>query len=171
MNLLWMDVETTGLNPKRHAIIDICLAETDVRGREVKRYTSKIKPSQKEIGEADPRALEVNKYNPDDWDDAPSIYEVVNAIHKVDWSQSIPAGWNVPFDLSFLKETALELPISYHPLDLMGVAWRWLLKRDPAMNEKVRLSSLCTMLGVPVVDAHTASGDVDMSIRCYRELI
>ena len=180
MNLLWIDVETTGLNPEIHEIIDIALVETDRQGNILATFNSKLKPqhTQYEI-----RALEVNGYTPELWKNAPEKNFVFEEIGKT-FSHSelyTPAGWNIAFDMDFCKYKLKQygLKIHHHSLDLMGMGWspeydcyNGSTKWDGLNNiEKPHLEHLCKMLGVEYKDAHTAMGDVRMCIECYKRII
>ena len=180
MNLLWMDVETTGLSSDKHSIIDICFVETNRKGVEQKRYTSKIKPSADWKKYAESRAMEVNHYTDEEWAEAPEIWTVEEALIKVFGTDAdkgellIPAGWNIPFDLGFIREkfnfwddkSRKRIKFYHHPLDLMGLGWNY-IKDKP----RAHLNDLCDRLGAELKDAHTAEGDVNAYIECYKRLL
>lgn len=94
--IAFVDVETTGLNPEMHEIIEICI----ITGS--KTYHTKIRPLR--IQMADPFALSINGYNSKEWADAPTFEEVHLQISKMLAGKTI-AGHNVKFDIEFLNES------------------------------------------------------------------
>lgn len=195
MNLIFIDVETFGLNPYDHPIIDIAMISTTREGEIINEYSSKIKPSKLEIECADQKAIEVNGFKPELWSEAKSKKEVNKEIQQIfaQKEKYIPIGWNIGFDLEFLKIQLYlyDLELYHHPLDLMSMVWmhkyclihgnttvknpvcdslncsyEWLMN-----SEKLSLKNYCKMLGVEIKNEHTALGDVKMMIECYRRLI
>ena len=187
MNLLFMDVETTGLNPNVHEVIEICLVETLPDGTIVQRFDSKIKPR----GPVDPKAAEVNGYTPEKWATAPPDYEVWGKINDVfgkctcmsrvgandlvehqEWCRAHPKnkltpwGWNVGFDLSFIKSHVFS-EMSYHPEDVRSLCRPFL-----PWDKKVSLSDAVRfLLEREHAFAHTAVGDVMAYIELYKLVI
>lgn len=167
MNLLWLDFETSGLKPELGAeIIDLCATETDREGNIVRSFHSKVKPTRPVSQEA----AAVNGYTEEKWRDAPAHAEVLERLRKEfpkGEKKAIPAGWTVePFDLSFVRfHCPSAFHLHYHPFDLLGYGWDRIADID-----RPHLEHLCRRLGVEVKDAHTAKGDVDMMIECYRRL-
>ena len=102
MCLVWMDTETTGLNPSIHEVIEVGivvvggpdLIETD-------RYHSKVAPDH--IETADERALLINHYSFNAWRDAPQKEVVAEAISKYFDAENVICGHNVEFDIAFIE--------------------------------------------------------------------
>src|SRR3990167_8272631 len=180
MNLLWMDVETKGLNPDVHCIIDICFVETDREGRELKRFTSKVHPGDNWKKHAEARAMEVNSYNEEEWKEAPAAFEIEAKLIEHFGTDAgkgellLPAGWNVKFDLAFVKshfnlwddKSRKRIKFHHHSLDLLSLGWNYIRK-----NDRVYLGDLCERFGVAHNNQHTAEGDVNAYIACYKKLI
>ena len=105
--LAFIDVETTGLNAHLHEIIEISIIKVcPIHG--MTNYTSKISPVHIEY--ADPRALEINGYNPKDWKGAPDAEMVMSRVSDLT-SGCILVGHNVRFDEEFVSETCHRLGI------------------------------------------------------------
>lgn len=102
MKITFFDIETTGLSPEKHEIIELAAIQVDPETLDVmKTYAAKITPLHLE--RATPRALEVNGYNEDDWCNAISLkaalLDVFPLLHRC-----IPGGHNVSFDMRFLNK-------------------------------------------------------------------
>lgn len=140
--LIFLDTETTGLNPERHEIIDIALvfdrsvAERigiihllQVDGEEA-YFKSKVKPLH--IHLAEPEALRVNKYTEEGWKNAPT-FEAIAPVLLTLLKEGLYAGHNVTFDLDFLKQAfkriGLEPYLGYHKIDTVAFAYAFLVPK------------------------------------------
>ena len=150
-----LDTETTGLDPQKHEIIEIAVKSP------LGVFHSLVKPQH--IETAEPKALEMNGYaaNPDRWDSAPTIEEVLPSV-MLHLSGCIMAGHNVGFDKDFLQEAHINLYCArlpfYHFLDTVTLA----MEQIPDLT-RFNLNVVCDVLGVSNEGAHTALVDV---LRC-----
>lgn len=142
------DVETTGLDWDVHEIIEIGLIvarQPDLKI--VDELDVKVKPEH--IETADPRSLEVNGYNEEEWREAASLKEaMVQYQEKVEGAIFLAHPLTVDFsfiDRAFRK-TGLENPMDYHQLDLFSMAW--ILKRDDEKLPRVSLRALAEYFGL-----------------------
>ena len=184
MKLFFVDLETTGLTPSRHSIIDIAIITTNEMGMGIKEYNSKARPTEYAIEIAEKKALEVNKYNANDWAMAPEIWQVDQAICETFGDSNnpeyIPIGWNINFDVNFMMQhfaggtrfftngESSSFRFHHHSLDLMSMGWP---KGLFNFAKKPHLSDLCQLLSIPVQNEHTALGDVKMYLACYLKLL
>lgn len=193
MNLIFIDLETFGLDPYDHAVIDIAMISTTRKGEIIKEYSSKILPSKLDIEVADPEAIKINGFKKELWTLytgaklKKTVNDEINDLFKGE--KYIPIGWNIGFDLSFLRSKFYLESFSFyhHPLDLMSMIWfnKYCLVHgvicerisdNPSFNgamfdEKFSLKRCCEKLGVEVKNEHSALGDVKMIIECYRRLV
>ena len=96
----FLDIETTHLDPRQSAILQISFITDWEDGRQDK-WSTKIKPQLK-LGTYSPKALEINGYNEVEWDDAPFFSDIAHLIvHKLQWGPVI--AHNVNFDISFVE--------------------------------------------------------------------
>ena len=103
--LAFIDVETTGLNPQLHEIIEISIIKVcPVKGQT--NFTSKVKPVHIEY--ASEEALRINGYNAKDWRSAPDADMVFSKVSEM-LAGCILVGHNVRFDEEFLSETCHRL--------------------------------------------------------------
>lgn len=98
--LTFFDIETTSLDPKRSAILQITIITEWSDGKK-DRWTTKIKPRDVELKFADKKALEICRFSPEEWDDAPYLEDVAGTIvKKLSWGPLI--AHNIYFDISHI---------------------------------------------------------------------
>ena len=118
------DVETTGLDPRFHEIVEIGAIKVDADLNEIRRFDMKVHPIF--LDRAEPKALEVNGYNEEDWADAASYFEA--ACRFRDFSaDGVLAAWNITFEYNFLDRMFRDVRVNnlmdYHRIDLPSIAW------------------------------------------------
>jgi len=163
---VFLDCETTGLDPAIQEIIELCLMDVD--GNIL--FHSKIKP--RHIETAHPKALEINGYNEADWADAPYFSDVAEEIAKLlKWAFCI--GHNTGFDLGFLKaeikrvDEDLLKGVGYHMGDTVGMAEAQL--SDIGLDS-LSLANVCKFLRIELNNAHTAKADTEACRQVYLAL-
>ena len=160
--LAFVDLETTGLDPNKHEIIEAAIILSRADGSTYE-WQSKIKP--KDIASADPVALKVNGYIPEEWDKAPLLEEVSSEITSL-LEGTMPVAHNAHFDRSFL-ETHLGVDTLPHRwLDTISIAHVVMPNRD-----RYSLASLCDAFGIDNSGAHTALVDARRCLRLYESLM
>ena len=181
-----LDVETTGLNPKIHDIIEFCAIELDSNcepvGQPCQLY---LQPEHPET--AEPQALKVNKIT------------LVEAMKRgidpmkamdvfCDWFEKMnlkpkkkiaPLGHVYQFDrgfiLEWLGEKIYNLMFDYHVRDTAIIA-NYMNDRAYFRNEKQpfpkqNLQYLCNELNVINPRPHSALGDCVATAECYRKML
>ena len=180
--LILTDFETTGLDPKRHEIIEIGAILCDTKTLEIHwEYEQKLKPVC--LHTAQPEALAVNGYTPELWKDAKAFVPgFLEFLAKLDHTM-IFTGQNVWFDVGFYQQ-ALETirnirfgditvdPLdptpygySYHRLDIASMAWPF--QTDPVY----RMRQLSELFGVPgEAKPHRAINGVRNEYRLLKQI-
>ena len=98
--LVFVDCETTGLDPACHELIEIAALRVHPQTLAVESEVAlKVRPER--IEDADPEALRINGYSEDAWADAVSLDEAMAQLAPV-LEGAMPAGHNVAFDRGFL---------------------------------------------------------------------
>ncbi len=166
MRLAFIDTETTGLDARKHEVIEIAMIIVE-NGRTIHRFESKIKPVRIEL--ADARALEINGYakNPQAWDLAPTLKELGPDLALM-LEGCVLVGHNVSFDEEFLKQNLIregvKAKIPYHKIDTVTLAFEHL---RPLGLKRVALDSVRDFLGWSKVGAHTAMKDVEDTKKLF----
>lgn len=170
-NLVFVDIETTGLNPELHEITEIGALVVEPKNfRIVKEYSAKVRPEK--IGSADPEALELTGYSEKSWREARSLDEVLREFNEIS-PGGILIGYNFTFDWSFLERAFLKCKITpnfdYHRIDVMSIAYFKILD-DPEAKE-LRLSRMCERFGIRRGREHSALEDARATYKLFLKLM
>jgi DNA polymerase-3 subunit epsilon len=177
-NLAFLDVETTGLDPERHEILEVGLVlarQTLIPGRGpqvelLEELEWKVKPEH--IETAEPEALRINRYNEADWLFASSLKQVMEAVAEKT-ADAILIAQNVTFDWGFIerafRRTGVESKMHYHRLDLLSMAYAKLYHNEKLT--KFSLSALAEYFGLKNERAHTALADTRVTFEIYKKLL
>lgn len=171
--LAFIDTETTGLSPQKHEIIDVAIIFDAKVLDTPKSWTRHLKPISpgivgwhtkirpQRLEDAEPKALEVNKYDPKLWADAPPVSEVIDVLLDIlTDSRAVLGGHNVNFDKEFIINTALRCfrspRLGYHLVDTVTVCYEHLV---PCGLDSLSLDNVRQYLGIPMQNNHTALQD------------
>jgi DNA polymerase III subunit epsilon len=169
--LAFIDCETTGLDPRRHEIIEIAVVRAMPRTlQSIAGLSLRVKPTR--IADADPKALQVNGYASADWQDALSLRDALVMV-GTQLDGAILAGHNVAFDRAFLEAawrfTGVPRPnLDHHTLDTASLAWPLLVSGEV---QSLSLGSLCLHFGIEHAEPHRALLDARASLDVARRLI
>jgi len=177
--LAHVDVETTGLDPAYHEMIDIGMVYTDLDGHELGQLYVRIMPAHPE--RIDEGARRVNAFDVDYWrahgavSEADAVKEIVAFHEKMRGEETVIfTAYNVWFDQSFTTALLARRGVNwrdlffYHVLDIPSMAWGQGLT---GLNG----TELATVLGlndetrVPV--EHTGITGAAFNVSVYRALL
>ena len=186
--IVFFDLETGGLDPLRHPIIQFAAVAVDEEWREIESLEIKLRF---DLSLAEPKALEGNSFDVATWAQQaigqPAAMERVadffrshatlSKISQRGKSYSVArlAGHNVtqfdcPFLVAWFKRAEMFCPAAcFEPLDTLGLA-RWASLRDPNPPRDHQLGTLCAWLGIEHTEAHDALGDVRATVQVARAL-
>lgn len=186
--IVFLDLETGGLDPLRHPIIQFAGIAVDAHWRELEAMEMKI---HFDVSSAEPDALKVNGYDADAWKrEAIGQLEAMEKVsdlfrrnadfRKVSARGKIytvarlaghnAAAFDCPFLVAWFKEAGMFCPgACFEPLDTLALA-RWASFVADTTPKDHKLGSLCEWLGVEHVDAHDALGDVRATVQVARIL-
>jgi DNA polymerase-3 subunit alpha (Gram-positive type) len=170
--LLFLDLETTGLNPGQHEITEIgALLVSQPDYQVIKTYEAKVLPTHLET--ATPEALQIGHFDAAVWEKEGrplrQALEELSAIGK----GAVLAGFNVTFDWAFLQigfnTVELPDPFYYHRFDVMSSAFTMLYNR--VEMSKFSLNECCRFFGVTNKNAHTALADAEATYEVFKGLM
>ncbi len=176
MNLLIIDLETTGLDSETHGIINICAKLYNSSREVVSVFNAWCNARDSEINLG---ALKVNRFTISDIRSFKSEIEVI--IDFCDWLLSLKVngelilgGHNISFDLGFIKSklkkygiSGFDQVVSHRMLDTCSIGRFLVLTGILLPNTKVSLRDLAIVLGVEydASKAHAAEYDVDLTAK------
>lgn len=174
-NLLFVDVETTGLDPSQAEMIEIAWVLTDpTNERILETYEAKMRPER--LDRNDPtcaKALEVNGYTDEEW--APSLCAPRAAVSEALLRAAkgvYLVGQNVSFDAGFcqalLRKEGKQGNWHYHLIDTAILAYPLLAF---GAVSSLSLGALCTYFGITNEGAHRAMADVRRTRGVYARLM
>lgn len=187
--LIFFDLETGGIDPKRHPIIQLAAVAVDEHLEVLEAFEAKIKFNPRQ---AKAQSLRKNHYHPGVWaNDAREPKLVAQDFSEfLRRHASVPAlsaqgkpyqvaqlvAHNAAFDARFLTawydKLNLYLPARRLVLCTMQLAmWRFVSGED-APPANYQLATLCEYFGVPfhAASAHDALGDASATVQLFQAL-
>lgn len=156
-----IDLETTGLDPKRDKIIEIGAVRVE-RGEITGEWETFVNPGQK----LPERIVELTGIHDSELVGAPPIRELLPGLFAF-LGEDVLLGHCIRFDFSFLKKAAVNERLSFERqgIDTLKIARKYL--KD---LESRSLVTLCRHYGIPH-SAHRALGDACATAILYRKLV
>jgi len=143
--LALIDVETTGLDPDRHEMIDIGAIYIESDGRELGRFFVRMHPAHPE--RADPGAQAVNGFSVERWQSLRAVSAAEAADRFEAFHQSVAkdrkvifTAFNVWFDQAFVsrwlarEQRSFRHWYHYQVLDLPSMTWARGLRGLPSFG-------------------------------------
>ena len=186
--IVFFDLETGGLDPLRHPIIQIAAVAVDGAFREIDWMEAKL---QFDPAKAEPDALEKNSFDAEAWAKVAippvrgmsllsSFFRTHATQEKISprgkpYTVARLAGHNVerfdcPFLVQWYRAAGEFCPAAcFEPLDTVSLA-RWASFVAPTQPKDCKLGSLCEWLGIKHGNAHDALSDVRATVTVARIL-
>ena len=171
MKISIIDVETTGLDPNKHEIIEIgAVIFDDEKIGSLETVNIKVKPEYIEL--AAKEALKINGYKEEDWKDAVTMEDAMSILSpKV--NDSVFCAHNMIFDWGFLeaacKKLSIMLPFNHRKVDLFSLAWA---KLDHKKMKYWNLKAICKELEIePEPEIHRAINGAMTEYEVYKKLM
>lgn len=190
MLVIFLDIETTGLDPVRNHVIDIAFKIVDHTTGELKAtYQSIIKLTEEQWATHDPHSLEINGYT---WETvsegkeaAVAAEEIIGLFHehgivrgKAAFLCQNPAFDRVFFSqlISILHQEKMRWP--YHWLDLASMYWALTVRKSVDKHEMFPESMILSKNEIakqwnlpPEPHPHRAINGVNHLIACYQAVL
>lgn len=152
-----VDVETTGLNPRRHRIVEVAVVRMAPEGTIIDEWSTLVHPRD------DPGAsTSVHGLTTADLAGAPSFAQVAGEL-AARISDAVVVAHNVTFDAAFL--TSEFTRIGAPPDDLLTLCTLLLAGRLGASKTSLQLADCAAAEGVTTTAAHTAADDAHVAAR------
>lgn len=162
----FLDIETTHLNEQIGEIIEIAILTSMDGGRTFsEKWQTKIKPSH--IETADPKALLINGYNPEEWQDAPT-WEEIHPMIGLKLRTGFIVAHNANYESRWIEQK-LKRDHGYK------ISWLWICTKTLSYEHLpwLRSHSLTTLRDVFNLShdgAHTAAKDAEDTAHVYSVL-
>jgi DNA polymerase III epsilon subunit-like protein len=188
--LVFFDLETGGLDPKRHPIIQLAAVAVDRELEVLEAFEAKIKFN---LGYAKAQSLRKNHYHPGVWaNDAREPKEVAQDFslflrrhasvpalsgqgksYKVAQLVAHNAAFDGPFLAAWFDKQNLYLPARRLVLCTRQLAMWQFLSGEAPTPENYQLATLCDHFGVPfhAAAAHDALGDVIATVQLFQAMV
>jgi len=190
MGLVFIDLETGGLDPARHPITQIAAVAVDQSLVELDAIERKV---DFDMATADPEALKISSYSREVWDresvpqphaiddlsrflkrfaDLKMTSRAGNPYHVAQLAGYNAATFDGPFLQAFYRKHDTFMPAGFRVMDAMQrVLWHF--HERPAIDPPAdfKLGTVCQCFGVPLVDAHDALADCRATVELYRRLV
>jgi DNA polymerase-3 subunit epsilon len=175
-NRIYVDLETTGVDPEKHHIIEIgAVVFSD--GKEIASFGELVNPGEEALLSADPRALDVNKIDLNEVRAARSTTAVADAFRTF---LAIHGGTLYAFPVSFESSFLRKVPWSVTGWgDCVMQAVREVMIADNALANGIdgkpkrpSLSEAAAFFGViGCGPAHRSLSDARKTARIHQELL
>lgn len=162
-----VDLETTGLSPRRHQILQVAVVIIDADGHVIERWSSLVRPRFGVWSRVGPR--HIHGITRRRLIGAPRLTPVLHTVSSL-LEGTVFTAHNAPFDASFLAAAAgragVELMLSPQVCTLQ------LSRRlDPDRSQSHRLGDACARHGIPVTNPHDALADAEATAALLPHLI
>jgi DNA polymerase III epsilon subunit-like protein len=164
---LYLDVETTGLDPKVAHIIEV--GAVVFNGEvEVDSFSTLANPGGEALRQASPGAMSVNRITAEMLAGAPSLEDAAKAllVFLERHPEAVFHAYNNKFDAGFLAQAQWNVPSARWGECVMLAA-----KKIMKMAWWPRLGQAAQFFGVAYVDAHRALGDARTAALVHKEIV
>lgn len=184
MKRAFIDVETSGLNPLHHGILEIAII-IDIDNNVMNTYSSKVGLNRGD--EVNQAALEANGLTEEDIKTFPPAGKVLNEIIEVFQEHVDPynkldkyhfLGYNAKFDADFLRNFFYKCGDKYYgswfwvpPVDVMSLAAERVGDERKKLSN-FKLETVARHFGLPIDSGklHRAMYDIEITRELYMEV-
>lgn len=187
---IFLDIETTGLNPSQHRVLEIAFKIIDLASGEVQaEYEQMIAQPDAVWAASDPQSLQINGFSIEKTRAGKSEEEVARNIVALFEQFSLKRGkaaficQNPSFDRSFFSQlidvyTQERLQWPYHWLDFASMFWGLYVHEgklaEGGSSNRVTLSKdqIARRFGLPPEEhPHRAMNGVNHLLLCYEKVV
>lgn len=187
MKILFLDTETTGLDPAVNSMIEVAM-EYHVDGKKIDEFTVQLFDKQS-ARQVDLNALKVNGQSINKLyalpDESKGVASLTEWLTKLDNKDLVIAGHNVEFDIKFVKATlnkygitGFDQVVSGRTMDTHAIAKALIYagKLDPVSvtgKPGTSVGNLAKALGIDLNgrELHSAKDDVSVTAEIFYKMI
>lgn len=175
MNIAVIDTETTGLDPKKHEILQIGIIELQTLDNGllniINKHEFKIRPSN--INTASLEALKINGYNSEIWKNSVSFKNCFHILNNIFNTYDCLLGQNLIFDLKFISKQywryGLEMPKIPKYIDTKYLGQQLV---NEGLLKSCSMDNMCRHFNIKFNGrAHTALTDCERTITVWEHLM
>lgn len=168
---IFLDTETSGLDPEKDCIISLAAIRTDSRGKVLASFMERIDPDR----EVSKEAAAVNGYD-SNWGGIPfkaAIAKFNRVMVREEDERVVFVAHFADFDRGFIRSDCrrmgVEVPLSTRAWLCTGaLVWPYLY-HDQMRSRK--LTDVCEFFGIPYERAHDAASDAKACMDVYFEVM
>ena len=164
-----MDVETTGLRPEVHSVVEVGAVALSGNGDLISQFSSLAYPGEEALRDADPEALRVNGITLEEIREAPPIGQVARALWE--WRALLHPtalfhAYNKPFDSGFLARPPWDIgPAAWGECVLVAAQDQMGFQKRPKLDDAARF------FGIPIGPRHRSLPDARLAGAVYLEVL
>lgn len=163
-NVICIDTETTGLDPKKDEILQVGIVDGNCNVV----LNTYIRPDHRRRW---PKAQEMSGISWDAVKDAPEMWEFRDEIERIIADASLVVGYNIGFDVSMLEESGVNVDESktYDVMEDCARVWgKWSDKKGGYLWMK--LAEAARKFGIDL-DAHDAVNDATATVKVFYAML
>ena len=165
--IIVFDTETTGLSSVNDEILQLSIID----GEKNILLNNYYKPSHTDSWDD---AYSVNKISKEMVADKPFITEDIDKIQQIFDDADILIGYNIDFDISFLKEIGIQFKENIEHYDVMKVFAEiygvWNTEKQGYKWQKLTLCAYYYNFDWTKYPAHNSLGDCFATLHCYEKI-
>jgi DNA polymerase-3 subunit epsilon len=171
-DLVFFDIETSGLIPGTHEILELAAVRLDINSLdEVAAFEARVLP--RHIETATPEALVINGYSAELWNKtAFSLTHALKSFVEICNDHVTLVAHNPVFDWAFVRPALAEFDllakVDYHVIDTASLAWPIAMS---GAIDRVKLQVVCDHLGISNEGEHRALADCRRAAEAYRRMM
>jgi DNA polymerase-3 subunit epsilon len=162
-----VDVETSGLDVRRHRVLQVGVVTVDGDGAVLARWSTLVAPRRRLFFRVGPTSLHGIRRR--HLRHAPPLESVMHQLAARLHGTRFVAH-NAPFDLAFLRKSAAEVGVAL-PVDHPLCTLRLSRSLDPGRTLSHRLADLCVRYGVSLDRPHDALADAEATAAILPHLL
>lgn len=162
-----VDVETSGLSPERHHLLQVGVVVVDGEGAVIDRWASLVRPRRRWFIRVGPTRLHGIRRR--DLRGAPPVTEVLEHLRE-SLDGAVFVAHNASFDLAFLGRAAVAAGVDL-TVDRSLCTLRLSRDLDPGRTLSHRLGALCERYDIALVRPHDALADADATAAVLPHLL